>query len=356
MEKKMYRIAIFQNDIGVGGIQKSLVNLLKNIDYSRFEVDLYVFEEGSFWDFSFPPELNVFNIKPLPPKCKYMPFDRVKKNYTLELPERGEYDLAADFNSYQPSCALGALQVPARKRVMWIHNNVVIKHGEEWKYRVLWHFFKSKFKYFDDFVPCSSALEKPFRELSGIDYGSFPVIENYIDVQDINLKAAQAPDDFSADSDCFNLVAVGKLCHQKGYDIMLNVLSEALKSRDNLHLYLLGDGPDREKLENQTQELGIQEHVTFMGKKENPYCYMKLMDAYISTSRYEGQPLNTMEAMVIGLPLYCSKNLEQYTEGLKGYNNLAQALVDAANEEKHPDGLEEYNGRILSRIEELCKE
>lgn len=352
----MYRIAIFQNDIGVGGIQKSLVNLLKNIDYSRFDVDLYVFEEGSFWDFEFPEKLNIFRIDPLPSKCKYMPFDRVMRNYSLNLPERPEYDLAIDFNSYQPSCALGALTVPAKKHVMWIHNNVVVKHGEEWKYRVLWHFFKGKFKYFDDFVPCSGALEQPFRELSGVNKGTFPVIENYIDVKDITEKASVIPEDFVPDRDCFNLVAVGKLCHQKGYDIMLNVLAKALKSRNDLHLYLLGDGPDREKLESMAESLGISDHVTFMGKRENPFCYMNLMDAYISTSRYEGQPLNTMEAIVLGLPLYCSINLEQYTEGLKGYEDLADALVRAQKEPKKPNGLEEYNSRILSRIETLCRE
>ena len=350
----MYKIAVFQDDMGVGGIQKSLVNLLRNLDYSKFAVDLYIFQEGSFWSFEFPDSLNVFNIEPLPSKCKYMPFERVMKNYTLDLPDRGEYDLAVDFNSYQPSCALGALQVPAKKHVMWIHNNVVVKHGEEWKYRVLWHFFKGKFRYFDDFVPCSAALEQPFRELSGIKKGTFPVIENYIDVKDITEKAAATPEDFTPDSECFKLVAVGKLCHQKGYDIMLNVLSKALKSRDDLQLYLLGDGPDREKLQAMAEGLGISGHVTFMGRKENPFCYMKLMDAYISTSRYEGQPLNTMEAMAIGLPLYCSKNLEQYTRGLKGYEDLAEALVNAKKEPKKPDGLEEYNSRILSRIEALC--
>ena len=352
----MYKLAIFQNDIGVGGIQKSLVNLLKNIDYNRFAVDLYIFEQGSFWNVDFPQELTIYNVEPLPSKCKYMPFDIVKKNYKLALPDIGDkvYDLAIDFNSYQPSCALGALSVPAKKRVMWIHNNVVIKHHEEWKYRILWFFFKGKFKYFDDFVPCSSALEAPFRQLSGVKSGTFPVIENYIDVEDIRQKAAEAPENFSVDTQQFNLVAVGKLCHQKGYDIMLNVLNKALKYRDDIHLYILGDGPLRQSLEKMAAELGIEKNVTFLGKKENPFCYMSLMDAYISTSRYEGQPLNTMEAMVIGLPLYCSKNLEQYTVGLHGYEDLADALSKAVKEPKHPDKLEEYNNNILKNIENLC--
>ena len=83
---------------------------------------------------------------------------------------------------------------------------------------------------------------------------------------------------------------------------------------------------------------------------------MKLMDAFISTSRYEGQPLNIMEAMAVGLPLYCSKNLESYTEGLHGYDDMVSALVNSRKEEKHPDDLRLYNGRILDAVYKLCGE
>ena len=81
---------------------------------------------------------------------------------------------------------------------------------------------------------------------------------------------------------------------------------------------------------------------------------MNRMDAFISTSRYEGQPLNIMEAMVVGLPLYCSKNLENYTEGLEGREDISKALIDARKEEKRPDNLEAYNKRILNNIAKLA--
>ena len=79
------------------------------------------------------------------------------------------------------------------------------------------------------------------------------------------------------------------------------------------------------------------------------------MDGFISTSRYEGQGMNILEARAIGLPLYCSKNLEQYSEGLQGYEQdaLLQAIIHAEKQEKKPDELEEYNREILERIYEL---
>ena len=100
---------------------------------------------------------------------------------------------------------------------------------------------------------------------------------------------------------------------------------------------------------------GLQDKVVFLGNQENPYCYMSRMDAFLSTSRYEGQPLNIMEAMAVGLPLYCAKNLEQYTEGLVGIEDLAGALAAARKTELHPDDLAAYNGKILESIAALAK-
>ena len=79
---------------------------------------------------------------------------------------------------------------------------------------------------------------------------------------------------------------------------------------------------------------------------------MNLMDAFVSTSRYEGQPLNIEEARAIGLPLYCTKNLEQYAEGLHGLEEaeLVEAICTAQRQPKKPDDLKEYNQRILESI------
>ena len=92
----------------------------------------------------------------------------------------------------------------------------------------------------------------------------------------------------------------------------------------------------------------------FLGSRSNPYCIMQKMDAFISTSRYEGHPLNIMDAMVIGLPLYCTKNLEQYTDGLVGREDMAAALAAAGKEEKHPDDLAAYNKKIIDSYWELA--
>lgn len=351
----MKRIAVFQNDLGVGGIQKSVVNLLNNLDYTDLKVDLYLFEESKFWNVKFPEAVTVKYMKPAPRIFSFLPFDFGKSLVKFDFSDVEEYDTAIDFNSYQFSCALGAITVPAKHRVMWIHNDVRIKLGDEWKYRVLWNAFKGKFKYYDEFVPVSKALEEPFKAMSKVQDKKFTVIQNYIDISDIRRKSEAEPENVEVDPDCFNLVAVGKLCHQKGYDIMLDTFKKAAGERDDLRLYIMGDGPDREALTAQRDELGLTDKVTFLGNRPNPFCIMKLMDAFISTSRYEGQPLNIMEAMVVGLPLYCTKNLEKYTADLVGFDDLASALIKAKKQPKTPDDLIEYNTEIINSVLNLGK-
>lgn len=350
MKKK---IAFFQNDLDVGGIQKSAVNLMRNMDYDRFDMHLFLSEKQDFWNLDFPEQLHIHYLNPTPRFYAFVPFDLALKHIHYDFPEGILFDLAVDFNSYQCSCAVGALTVPAKKRVMFIHNDVEIKYQNEWKYRVLWHFFKGKFMHFDAFVAGTASIIEPFRRLSGVKDKPYSAIHNFIDVEAIRKKIEE-PTDITVDESCVNFVALGRLVHQKGYDLMLDYFAEACRTRADLRLYIIGDGEDREALENQCGELGLKEKVYFLGSRSNPYCVMQKMDAFISTSRYEGQPLNIMDAMVVGLPLYCTKNLEQYSDGLVGYEDMAEAIAAAQKTEKHPDDLAAYNKKILDSYWELA--
>ena len=135
----MKRIAFFQDNLDVGGIQKSIMNLLMNFDYENYHVDLYLSDRKSFWDVDFPEQLHIKYLPHISKCWSFVPFDLAKNLVSLDFSDVTEpYDVAIDFNSYQFSCALGALTVPAKRRIMWIHNNVAVKLENEWKYRVLW--------------------------------------------------------------------------------------------------------------------------------------------------------------------------------------------------------------------------
>ncbi len=100
-----------------------------------------------------------------------------------------------------------------------------------------------------------------------------------------------------------HLVAVGRLAWQKGYDLLLPAVREALVSHPELHLTILGKGAERESLDAQAAQLGIRERVHFLGFVENPYAYLARADALVLTSRYEGLPNVVLEAHALGVPV-----------------------------------------------------
>lgn len=362
----MKRIAIFQSDLHVGGIQRSLVNLLRNLGKEDIEVDVFLFDDSNiFFDIDFAENIHLYFIEKLPYWNRFIYFDIARKLWSTKimskLDQKRNYDAAIDFNSYWNECAIGALAVPAKKRICWIHNDVAVKSKNEYKYRIIHHFFKGKYKYYEEFVPVSHGIQPAFESLNSIkDCGQFHVIPNHIDTAEIHQKLSESLSDnlqkeLDTNKDKVKIISVGRLCHQKGYDLMLPEIKMVMQKRSDIHFYIAGDGPDREQLVNQARQLGIEEYVTFLGNLSNPFPVMKRMDAFFMTSRYEGQPLAFWEAKAVGLPVIIPKHLEKYTEGIPGCEDVVDSLCRAERCNPQFDALEEYNQRIRDGFEKLIK-
>lgn len=349
------RIAIFQSDLRVGGIQKALINILNEIDYSKTEVDLYLYDQQCFFDMPSYENLHVTRLPPL-----FASFDRLMYfglvcALAKDVTGGREYDVAIDFNSYRNECAVGAIKAKARKRIMWIHNDMEIKLQNEPKYRILWHFFKGKLPRYDAFAAVSPGIIEGFRRVSGLRDKPITAVPNHIDTAEI-FRKKDAPVDFSVDPGKLNLCTVGRICHQKGFDLLMGYLAQVKQRRQDFHLYLIGDGPDRSAIEAQIRSLGLEGDVTLLGNQPNPFCYMDKMDGFVLTSRYEGQGMVIWEAKALGLPLYIAKNLEPYNPGITGYEDMVAALCDAKKPaQKTYDDLAEYNAAISASLRALLE-
>lgn len=363
----MRRIAIFQSDMRVGGIQRSLRNLLYLIatDDSFKEYDFSVFiadDRDIFYSLPESERIHYFYPGKLPYYNRFLPFGIVKALYGGKYTAAEKYDVAIDFNSYWNECALGAICANADLCVCWIHNDVKIKMKEEWKYRLLHFFFKKKYSYYDMMIPVSEGIKEPFYEENKMAPKKYLVINNLIDTREIQDKLdlyTQNNIEMSAVSDRLELVAVGRLCHQKGYDLLLKEL--ALVKRD-FHLSIVGEGPLEEEVRQLIKETGLLEKVTLVGKQENPFSFMAKADAFIMHSRYEGQPLAFWEAKAMKLPVIIPKYLEKYTGGIEGCSDIKQAVeqldkrVISEKERYIADPLTEYNEKIKNNFLEFIGE
>lgn len=346
----MKNVAIFTDNLHVGGIQKSIVNLLRNIDHKKYNIDLYLFDRDNFYEL--PPNINVIYLKKPTSFHKFIFFNINKKILKLNILEK-HYDVAIDFDSYQMHTALGALKANAKITAIWIHNDIPIKLKEEEKYQILHFFFKRKYQYFNTFCAVSKGALDSFKTLYYDSNKKYFVIPNYIDTNEIKEKMEEDCE-LVVDSSKINIVTVGRLCHQKGIDIMLNNIKKLTDYRNDFHLYLIGDGPLRKSLEEQAENLEIKDFITFLGNQKNPFKYLKKMDLFYLSSRYEGQGMVILEALAIGLDIIIPEHLEKYCPNTKGTNDIIANLKEYKKKEKKQfNDLKEYNCEITNKLEIL---
>lgn len=96
-------------------------------------------------------------------------------------------------------------------------------------------------------------------------------------------------------------VGAGRLVAQKGFDRLIDIL-RSWKERDDWRLVILGDGPDRQKLQDMIENKGLHQ-ITLAGFESNPWHYFAAADAFLLPSRYEGLPNVALEALEMGTPV-----------------------------------------------------
>ena len=155
---KRKKIAIFQANLNVGGIQRSLVNLLSSDILNEYEVDLYLFSRDIFYDISrFKENIHIFFLKPFPYWFRFIPFGIIKKlSFYKNIPDI--YDFVFDFDSYRQECAYCTTKMLKPKKILWIHNDMEQELRFNKKYRVLYLFMKGKFQFYDTFAAVSKGV------------------------------------------------------------------------------------------------------------------------------------------------------------------------------------------------------
>lgn len=346
----MRSIAIFTDNLHVGGIQKSIVNILNNIDYKKFEVDLYLFDSNHFYDIN--KNVNVITLKRPKSIYKFIPFEIVKRILGVNVLDK-KYDVSIDFDSYQMHTAIGAIKCNSKKKVIWIHNDIVIKLKEEIKYKILHFFFRNKYKEFDTYCAVSKGALSSFKQLHMYENKDYQVIPNYIDTNEIKDKLGEDIN-LNLNKNKINIVTVGRLCHQKGIDIMIDNISLLKKYRNDFHLYIIGDGPDKANLLTQVKRLNLENDITFLGNQGNPFMYMKKMDLFYLQSRYEGQGMVILEALSVGLDILIPKHLEKYCPNVLGVDSPLEYLKNyKAKKVNKFNDLHDYNNLIKEKWDTL---
>jgi glycosyltransferase involved in cell wall biosynthesis len=217
-------------------------------------------------------------------------------------------------------------------------------------------FYRRFIKNFDCIIAQSKFMKQDIHLNYDVNKEKIVVINNPIDIETIHHALKQNIDDNELfKSDKVNILAVGNLRRQKGFDILLKAM---VLLSDKFHLFILGEGKERKLIETMVKDLELLQKVTLLGFKKNPYIYMKKSDIFVLSSRYEGFPNVILEANACGkfvIAFECpGVNNEIIEVGVNGvlvengnYKELAEEI------EKHIDRRVDKN--MIQKIVERYK-
>lgn len=292
----MIKILFFIDSITGGGAEKVLRTLVNNMDQSKFDITIQTLDEVD------PKQYLAPGIRYKAINCCKTALGRKLFHYWVRLCAelkwlyplciKDDYDIEIAYLECGPTKILASSTNAKAKKLAWVHCD--LKKREELARQA--DTLKQYYQAYDRVICVSETVKTSYLSLFGNDPDA-TVIYNVNDESDILLKA----DDFSVEKSIVPIfLAVGRLSYEKGSDRLLEACKLLKNAGYPFTLWLVGDGPEREKLMKQASDLGLNDQVSFLGFQTNPYPYMKSADVIVTPSRYEGFSTVVTEAMILG--------------------------------------------------------
>lgn len=324
-----------------GGAEKSLVNLLQELPEDKYQVDVLLFQKKGDFLQQMPSWVNVLDtpddievlyaplkktgirgwMKVMGTLCSRLARNTKKSRTAFRWrhfygkriqPLEKHYDVAV---AYAGSENLYFIRdhVRADRKLVWIHND----------YRTAGYSKKDDQPYLKDMdaivsvsEECVEVLRQEFPELRE----RMHYIQNITSSKVTRMQAeVYVPEEYR--SDRVNLLSVGRLHPQKGFDMAVEAASILKKSGVKFCWYIVGDGPLRESLQRQIKSCGVEDCFVLLGTRRNPYPYIKNAAILIQPSRYEGKSVVLDEAKILCTPIVATAYptvADQVEDGIEG--------------------------------------
>ena len=329
----MKHILFINGHLNTGGVERSLVDILRHMDYTKYAVDLLLLEDIGDYASELPSEVKVLfrdlhntygGVASSVRRCiaardwmclrlrllfllrKIFGPRAFKSAATLLLGEH-HYDCVIGF---RPGiCAdLAGYSVKAKRRITWWH------HGEFSVDRVAYGAMCSKMNAVAVVSQsCKAMLQEKLPEIES----KLVCIPNMLDAVAIGQKAGNSP----YTGDILHIVSVGRLAPEKHFENVFPAAKALRQAGIDFAWHVIGDGFERSKLEALIAENDLKDHVILDGSKTNPYPYMKYADLFVHPSYVESQGLTVLEAMALGVPCVVTKSrgpCEFIEDGING--------------------------------------
>lgn len=310
----MKKILICAYDLNIGGIEKSLINLLKEISPKYNIILLLQHKRGVFLN-DIPKNVEIidYNLsqhkKPIIRKI----INRFKL-LTFIIKNKSKYDTSICYTTYDYVSSI-ITRHTAKHKIIWIHTNYLkLFKNDKQKFRDF--FNKRKIKEFDKLILVSNEAKNDFDNIYSYLNKKTMVINNLIDGKEIIEKSKDKIKEKYNNTITF----VGRLEEDsKGLLLLFDVAKEL---KDFIFL-IIGDGPDKLKYTNYIRNNKIT-NIKLLGKQNNPYPYVKQSDLIILPSKYEGFPVVALESLVLNKKFLTTINVSSNNFILSNYTYLTK--------------------------------
>ncbi|MFL0163635.1 glycosyltransferase [Candidatus Clostridium helianthi] len=289
------KIAFFITNLEGGGAEKVLVDIVNSINADKFDITLVLLKKKGVHLNKVRKDItikNIFSSNRILGAMSYRFLRYLPKIY-YKLKIKEKYDVEVAFLEGLPTKLISASNNIHSKKIAWVHIDLIKEHWTK-KYYDSINDEKESYKKFNEIIFVSEDSKQAFNKLFSNLNIKERVIYNPILIDDVIEKSKERNVKFEE----FTIISVGRLHKQKGFYRLIKVHSELCKKYPH-KLIILGEGPERNKLENEIKELGVKNSVELKGFVSNPYPYIKAADLYISSSISEGHPLVILEAVAL---------------------------------------------------------
>lgn len=381
MRKK--RILINIHYLEIGGAETALIGLLQALDHKRVNVDLFLNDHRGEMMAYIPECVNLL------PGCKpYMMIERpikevikagyihialarlwakirfwlyarkkhpidgsamfgyVGKYVTPLLPSMknlGKYDLAISFVTPH-NIVLD--KVRAEKKICWIHTdytNIDVNIALEMP---IWNGY-------DHVISISKDVTRNFCQVFPSLHNKIVEIENILSLRFIRQRADSElqPLDMPKVENGYTLLTIGRYCAAKKIEEIPVICRMLIEKGISVKWYIIGYGGSDEYIRKAIADEGMEHHVILLGKRANPYPYIKACDWYIQPSRYEGKSVVVREAQILGKPIIITDyptSASQVQNGIDGIivpmnvDKCAEAMAMALTDERQKKSIVDY--------------
>lgn len=347
------KILFLIHDLGQGGAEKVLVNLVNNMDAAKFNITVMALFGGGVNEQFLAPHIRliVCHKKAFRGNSHVMKLFSPGQLYRHYIKEH--YDIVISYLEGPSARIISGCEDPSVKKISWIHIEQKTSKNAARSFRSVKEALEC-YNRFDLHIGVSETVKQDFLSVMPVSV-PMKVLYNTNESEMILEAGKESVEPNLFSDDCINLVGVGKLLPNKGFDRLTRIVKRLIDQKYHVHLYILGSGASQHELENYIETNNLQKNITLLGYQTNPYKYVAKLDLFVCASHAEGFSTAATEALIVGVPV-CTVDVSGMTEML-GENN-EYGIITKNNDEALYEGLKRLldNPSLLAHYKEKAIE